>query len=101
MCDFEWFPDFKRTSSNPGSDYQLPENSILVFEQQDDTGNYFEVHFAEQIHPSLSDTDLDLIIDESLATTVEDDSILTINSGVYKVDRELGEYGGYKIRIIS
>ncbi len=34
-----------------------------------------------------------------LSTTIEDNNIITIESGIYNVDRTLGEYGGYRIKL--
>ena len=95
FCDFEWFPDFKQKSGD--SDFQVTGRSILAKKQNNQTESYIEIHLANQIPAELSDSDLELIIEESLSTTIEDNNIITIESGIYNVDRTLGEYGGYRI----
>lgn len=88
FCDFTWFPGLKDN---------MDPNIISVKEELDTNGNYFEIHFANEIPIELSDEDLLLLVDESLTTYNDIGESFTINSGEYLVDRTLGEYGGYKV----
>lgn len=69
-------------------------NAISVIEENDTNGNYFEIHFANEMPEELTDDDLKLIVDKALTAASEEGKSFTINAGDYNVDRSLGEYGG-------
>lgn len=63
-----------------------------------DNQTYFEIYFANEIPEGLSDNDLKMIVDEAITAYNSDTGeSLTILSGEYNVDRNLGDFGGYKI----
>lgn len=85
FCNFEWFP----LVNGDNSGYETEKQSDYV-------GDYFEIHFANQIPPGLTDEDLKMIVENTLSTTT-DQGVFIINAGEYEVDRNLGEFGGYRI----
>lgn len=88
LCNFRWFPDFR----------EQDENTVLAKKEIRDNQTYFEIYFANEIPEGLSDNDLKMIVDEAITAYNSDTGeSLTILSGEYNVDRNLGDFGGYKI----
>jgi hypothetical protein len=57
---------------------------------------------SEELPSNISTSDLDLIVDNDLTTSVnlENENLqLTIQKGNYKYDSQIGNYGGYKINL--
>lgn len=84
FCNFEWFP-------KQGS------NVHNAAKQSDTNGDYFEIHFANEIPFGLTDADLKMTVEDALSTTTNQGEVFTINAGEYDVDRSLGEFGGYRV----
>lgn len=86
FCNFEWFP---LVNGDDGG-YETEKKT-------DSVGNYFEIHFANQIPAGLTDDDLKMIVENTLSTTTDQGEVFTLNAGEYEVDRNLGEFGGYRV----
>lgn len=101
FCNFEWFPGepdippFKMPDIPKEQDEYLGRRTVVVFKNIGEENYYFDVYATEYIEEEFPD----LIVDDNLIAIQqgEMDSNLTIRAGVYSFDRNIGEFGGYRI----
>lgn len=102
FCEFEWFPDFKDMGKDEGPIVKMDLNRIEDIKNAEDHGQklgYTYIYSAEKIPSDMPEELLNLTIDNDLQTSINKGIIAEINKGVYKFDKNIGAYGGYKIPV--
>lgn len=99
LCNFVWFPEFK--NEIVATNTSLPDASII---ETDTNGErYTDILLSEKVSLDIQKKLPALVIDKSLSCqdTLDTGEIktLTMRKGEYRFDPNLGENGGYRVKI--
>lgn len=99
FCHFKWFPEFKNEIKVPTT--SLPDASVI---ETDINGErYTDILLSEEVSLDIQKKLPALTIDKSLSwqDTLDTGEIktLAIRKGKYRFDPNLGENGGYRVKI--
>jgi len=93
FCRFTWFPLVN------DSDGEIADSDKLLVQEQKDSlqRKYFEIHAGSEVPADIPDSELSLIVDNDMTTYAKDGERVTLKTGTYLFDRNIGEYGGYRV----
>lgn len=111
LCNFRWFPRVNSYMDDPTNVEILSSDSYAGEVKTDSLGNsYLEILLSEASTitdiPSLNiDDDIigdplqEVCLDENNDSTERLSSDITLKKGVYAFDPNVGQYGGYRIKV--
>lgn len=92
FCKFEWFPSIE--SAKISSKVAGTRNLVL---KSDSEGDFVEIFVSKPIPNDIPSNLLNLVVEKELETTTINGDIFKIEAGNYPYDKNLGDFGGYKI----
>lgn len=93
FCDFEWFPDLKKSLKMNEIDVKLSEVN-----ESGKTG-YTYIYSENELPADLPKELLEIKVDNDIETIKRKGISAKISAGEYEFDKNIGKYGGYKIPV--
>ncbi|MDO4726226.1 MAG: hypothetical protein Q4A56_03250 [Porphyromonadaceae bacterium] len=77
--------------------YDNPKDIILTYNNKMFNSSHFQLFLSEK--PNIDMTNVSLPIDEDIPVYYENDLITTIKAGNYKFNSNIGEHGGFDLKL--